>query len=80
MAKKQKLEIGSSNLISVKPITDNQKIVFETWKEKKNLCKNIHENWLCHSIYTPETQDMSKRDVNMVPVHREAFPPKARVY
>ena len=36
MSKKQKLEIGSSNLISVKPITDNQKIVFETWKEKKN--------------------------------------------
>ena len=36
MAKKQKLEIGSSNLISVKPITDNQKIVFETWKQKKN--------------------------------------------
>ena len=37
-------------------------------------------NWLCHSIYTPETQDMSKRNVNMAPVHREAFPPKARVY
>ena len=36
MAKKQKLEIGSSNLISVKPITDNQKIVFETWKKKQN--------------------------------------------
>ena len=36
MAKKQKLEIGSSNLISIKPITDNQKIVFETWKQKKN--------------------------------------------
>ena len=36
MAKKQKLEIGSSNLISVKPITDNQKIVFDTWKQKKN--------------------------------------------
>ena len=38
------------------------------------------ENWLCHSIYTPESQEMSKRDVNMKPVHREAFPPKARVY
>ncbi len=38
------------------------------------------ENWLCHSIYTPESQDMSKRDVNMKPTHREAFPPKARVY
>ncbi|NQZ86032.1 MAG: succinate dehydrogenase flavoprotein subunit [Colwellia sp.] len=37
-------------------------------------------NWLCHSIYTPETEAMSKRDVNMKPVHREAFPPKARVY
>jgi succinate dehydrogenase / fumarate reductase flavoprotein subunit len=37
-------------------------------------------NWLCHSVYTPETEAMSKRDVNMKPVHREAFPPKARVY
>jgi len=37
-------------------------------------------NWLCHSVYTPETEEMTKRDVNMKPVHREAFPPKARVY
>ncbi|WP_057831735.1 succinate dehydrogenase flavoprotein subunit [Colwellia sp. TT2012] len=37
-------------------------------------------NWLCHSIYTPETEAMSKRPVNMKPIHREAFPPKARVY
>ena len=36
MSKKQKLEIGSSNLISIKPITDNQKLVFETWKKKQN--------------------------------------------
>ena len=35
MSKKQKLEIGSGNLISIKPITDNQKIVFETWKHHK---------------------------------------------
>lgn len=38
------------------------------------------ENWLCHSIYNPETEAMSKRDVNMTPVYREAFPPKARTY
>ena len=38
------------------------------------------ENWLCHTIYTPETEEMSKRDVNMKPVHREAFPPKVRTY
>ncbi|OUS32995.1 succinate dehydrogenase flavoprotein subunit [Thalassotalea sp. 42_200_T64] len=37
-------------------------------------------NWLCHSIYSPQTEEMSKRDVNMEPVHREAFPPKARTY
>ncbi len=37
-------------------------------------------NWLCHTIYNPETEAMSKRDVNMQPVHREAFPPKARTY
>ena len=38
------------------------------------------KNWLCHSIYTPGAEEMSKRDVNMTPVHREAFPPKARTY
>lgn len=38
------------------------------------------EQWLCHSIYNPETEGMTKRDVNMEPVHREAFPPKARTY
>jgi succinate dehydrogenase / fumarate reductase flavoprotein subunit len=38
------------------------------------------ENWLCHSIYNPETEEMSKRAVNMEPTSREAFPPKARTY
>lgn len=38
------------------------------------------ENWLCHSIYRPDTESMSKREVNMSPKLREAFPPKARTY
>ena len=38
------------------------------------------ENWLCHTIYSPDTEEMVKRDVNMKPVHREAFPPKVRTY
>ncbi|WP_434355928.1 succinate dehydrogenase flavoprotein subunit [Parasalinivibrio latis] len=38
------------------------------------------ENWLCHSIYSPETESMTKRSVNMEPVTREAFPPKVRTY
>ncbi|RBW47374.1 succinate dehydrogenase flavoprotein subunit [Psychromonas sp. B3M02] len=37
-------------------------------------------NWLHHSMYIAETESMCKRDVNMAPVLREAFPPKARVY
>ena len=37
-------------------------------------------NWLHHSLYNPITDAMTKRDVNMKPVLREAFPPKARVY
>ena len=37
-------------------------------------------NWLCHSIYSPETEAMTKRKVNMEPKFRDAFPPKARNY
>jgi len=47
---------------------------------RQDFTERDDENWLCHSIYTPETEDMTKRTVNMKPVHREAFPPKARVY
>ncbi len=38
------------------------------------------ENWLCHSVYRPQDESMQKREVNMSPVLREAFPPKARIY
>jgi len=38
------------------------------------------ENWLCHSVYLPESDEMRKRDVNMAPKLREAFPPKVRSY
>ncbi|MDP5031981.1 MAG: succinate dehydrogenase flavoprotein subunit [Paraglaciecola sp.] len=38
------------------------------------------DNWLCHSVYLPENDTMLKRDVNMTPKLREAFPPKARTY
>ena len=37
-------------------------------------------NWLCHTVYDPNSEEMSKRDVNMEPKFREAFPPKARTY
>ncbi|WP_333606941.1 succinate dehydrogenase flavoprotein subunit [Arsukibacterium sp.] len=38
------------------------------------------DNWLCHSVYTPDTESMFKRKVNLEPQFRDAFPPKARTY
>ena len=38
------------------------------------------ENWLCHSIYLPQTKTVAKRDVNFTPKTREAFEPKVRTY
>ncbi|MDO6445926.1 succinate dehydrogenase flavoprotein subunit [Colwellia sp. 1_MG-2023] len=47
---------------------------------RQDFTERDDENWLCHSIYSPDTEDMTKRGVNMEPIHRDAFPPKARVY
>ncbi|KFZ32076.1 succinate dehydrogenase [Pseudidiomarina salinarum] len=38
------------------------------------------DNWLVHSVYRPGDESMVKREVNMQPKLREAFPPKARTY
>ena len=38
------------------------------------------ENWLCHSLYLPESETMTRRQVNMEPKLRPAFPPKIRTY
>ena len=37
-------------------------------------------NWLCHTLYQPQTETMTRREVNMQPKLREAFPPKVRTY
>ncbi len=33
---KKNKEINHNNLVTVKPITDNQKLVFDSWKKGKN--------------------------------------------
>jgi succinate dehydrogenase / fumarate reductase flavoprotein subunit len=38
------------------------------------------DNWLCHSLYLPETREVVKRAVNFEPRTRPAFAPKARTY
>ena len=45
MAKKNK-DISSSNLIKVKPITEGQKSVFETWKQGKKLKSRANNRFL----------------------------------
>jgi len=37
-------------------------------------------NWLCHSLYFPETKTIGKRDVNFAPKTVPPFEPKIRVY
>ena len=34
--KKKNKEINASNLVTIKPITDNQKVVFDSWKKGEN--------------------------------------------
>ena len=38
------------------------------------------ENWLCHSLYDPETKTLSKREVNFKPTQVDTFEPKIRTY
>ncbi|MGL9769733.1 MAG: succinate dehydrogenase flavoprotein subunit [Sodalis sp. (in: enterobacteria)] len=38
------------------------------------------ENWLCHSLYLPESGRMTRRKVNMQPTLRSSFPPTVRTY
>ncbi len=38
------------------------------------------ENWLCHSIFDPNTKTLGKRDVNFKPKTVDTFKPKVRTY
>ena len=38
------------------------------------------ENWLCHSLYFKNNDEVKKRKVNLSPKSVDAFKPKARVY
>jgi len=38
------------------------------------------DNWLCHSIYQPTSESMTRRDVNFSPKMRDAFMPFERKY
>ena len=47
---------------------------------RNDFTERDDENWLCHSLYFPETQTIGKRAVNFAPKTVEAFQPKVRTY
>jgi len=47
---------------------------------RNDFTERDDENWLCHSVFFPETQTVGKRAVNFAPKTMPAFPPKIRTY
>ncbi|NRP10526.1 MULTISPECIES: succinate dehydrogenase flavoprotein subunit [unclassified Marinobacterium] len=47
---------------------------------RNDFTERDDENWLCHSVYYPQTKTLGKRAVNFAPKTMEAFPPKVRTY
>ena len=47
---------------------------------RNDFTERDDENWLCHSLYFPESKTIGKRAVNFSPKTVEAFPPKIRTY
>lgn len=47
---------------------------------RNDFTERDDENWLCHSLYFPDTKTIGKRAVNFSPKTVEAFQPKVRTY
>jgi succinate dehydrogenase / fumarate reductase flavoprotein subunit len=47
---------------------------------RNDFTERDDENWLCHSLYIPQTKTIGKRAVNFAPKTVEAFQPKIRTY
>ncbi len=47
---------------------------------RNDFTERDDENWLCHSVFFPQTKTIGKRDVNFAPKTMDPFPPKVRTY
>ena len=47
---------------------------------RNDFTERDDENWLCHSVFFPQTKTVSKRAVNFAPKTMDPFPPKVRTY
>jgi succinate dehydrogenase / fumarate reductase flavoprotein subunit len=47
---------------------------------RNDFTERDDENWLCHSVFFPQTKSVGKRAVNFAPKTMDPFPPKVRTY
>jgi len=47
---------------------------------REDLPERDDENWLCHSLYFPDSKSLGKRSVNFTPKTVDTFQPKIRTY
>ncbi len=47
---------------------------------REDFTERDDKNWLCHSLYMPDSKVLSKRGVNFTPVTVPTFEPKVRTY
>ena len=47
---------------------------------RRDFPERDDENWLCHSLYHPRSQKLTRREVNFSPKTVETFEPKERTY
>lgn len=69
------LEVAEATAISAEVRTESRGA-----HAREDYTTRDDENWLCHSMYFPDTQEVGKRSVNFEPATVDTLEPKIRTY